>query len=84
MRSQNNCRAVVGKGKIQVALAVQPRVLPDDLNANGAQQFAVGGFNHLKFRQPFFQFVGGQKHGPPERLETLPVVRGRAPDAELG
>ena len=48
------------------------------------EQFAVGGFDHLKFSQAFFQFVGGQKHGPPERLETFPVVGGGAPDAELG
>ncbi len=71
-------------GEVKITLAVQPRVLPDDLNPDGAEQLAVGRFDHLKLSQAFLQVIGGQKHGPPERLETFPVVGGRASDAELG
>jgi hypothetical protein len=71
-------------GEIKITLAVQPRVLPNDLNPDGAEQLAVGGFDHLKFSQARLQFIGGQKHGPPERFETFPVVGGRPPDAEVG
>jgi hypothetical protein len=57
-------------------------MLPDDLNADGPQHAAIGGDDHLKFRQAFLEFLGRQKHGLPERLEAFTVVRGRASDAK--
>jgi hypothetical protein len=69
-------------GEIKVTFAVQPRMLPDDLNTNGPQHAVIGGHDHLKFCQAFLQFIGRQKHGLPERLETFTVVRGRASDAK--
>ena len=70
--------------KSRVTLAVEPGVLPGKLNTNRAEQPAIGGFDHLKFRQAFFQFVGRQTHGRPERLERVTVVHRRAADAENG
>ena len=47
----------IGHGKIRVTFAVEQGVLADDLNADRADNLSVGGFNHLEFGQPLFQFV---------------------------
>jgi hypothetical protein len=59
-------------------------MLPDDLNADSAEELAVGGFHELKFRETFFQIVGGQLPGIPKRLEVLKVVGGGAANAKMG
>ena len=56
---------LIGKGKVKETFAVQSRVLPDDLYADGAKQFAVGSFSDLKFSRAFSQLIGRQKHGLP-------------------
>ena len=50
---------LIGMGEIKVTFAVQPRVLANDLNTYGPQERAIGSFDHLKFRQPFLQVIGG-------------------------
>lgn len=75
---------LVGDVGIHVSLAVQPRMLPHDLNADGAEKLAVGGFHELKFREAFFQVVGGQMPGVPKRLEALKIVGGGAADTQVG
>lgn len=56
---------LVGVRKVEVTLAMQPCLLLEYLNTDGPEKLAIVGFNHLKFRQAFFQFISGQKHGSP-------------------
>ena len=74
---------LVGKGKVNEPFAVQSRVPPDDLYANCTHKLAVGCLGDQKFSRPFSQLAGGQKHGRPQRLEALKVIRCRSTDFEL-
>jgi hypothetical protein len=74
---------VIGEGKVKVAFTVQSRMLPDNLHANGAQKFAVGGFHNLKFNQTFSQLIGGQAHERPQCFEVLKILCGRTADMKL-
>jgi hypothetical protein len=71
----------IGHGKIRVTFAVEQGVLADDLNANRADDLPVGGFNHLEFGQPLFQFIRRQAHGIPKQPEALKIVRCGAANA---
>jgi hypothetical protein len=73
----------VGIGKIRIILAMEPGVLPDNLQPQCAREPAIGIFGDLEFRQSFFHFIHGQPHGRPERLERIKVIHGGAPDVEV-
>jgi hypothetical protein len=74
----------IGHGKIRVTLAVEQGVMAGDLQADRADNLSIGGFNHLKFGQPLFQFTRREAHGIPKRFQALKIIRGGAADAEIG
>jgi hypothetical protein len=74
---------VIGEGKVKVAFTVQSRMLPDNLYANGALKFAVGGFSDLEFNQPFSQLITGQAHGRPQCFEVLKILCRRPADMKF-
>ena len=80
---QKQMPRLVGKSKVKETFAVQSCVSPDNLYADGTKKPAVGSFSDPKFSWPFFQPVGGQKHGRPQHLEVIKVIRCRATDFKL-
>ena len=65
----------IGHGKIRVSFAVEPGVPAVDLNANRADDWSVGSFHHLKFGEPFFQFIHRETHRIPKAPQILKIVR---------
>jgi hypothetical protein len=59
-------------------------MMAGDLQADRADNLSIGGFNHLKFGQPLFQFTRREAHGIPKRFQALKIVRCGAADAEIG
>ena len=73
----------VGDGKIRVILGVEPGVLPQDLQSQGAGEMTAV-LDDLKFRETAFEFVRRQPRRRPERLECGQVVHGGAADMKFG
>jgi len=56
---------LVRQRKITEALAMYASLLPAHLQPNCAQQFAIGGFGHLKFGDAFAEVIPREMHGFP-------------------